>query len=436
MAAKQFNDGLLDYLASSPTPFHATASAGRLLEEAGFQRLDERDAWKLEKGKRYYVTRNDSAVVAFRLGGAPAAETGFRMVGAHTDSPCLKVKPHADLESYGYLKLGVEVYGGVLLAPWFDRDLSLAGRVGYQTKKGEVRSVLVDFERPVAVIPSLAIHLNREVNDKHPINRQTEMPPILFQVPRGTEIAERDFKRVLLDELQREGHADAERVLEFELALYDTQRPAVIGLSGDFIASARLDNLLSCYVGLAAIRDAGDAATSLFVGNDHEEVGSASAPGASGTFVRSVCERIAGSGEALTRALQRSIFLSTDNAHGIHPNYPDRHDPKHAPLLNAGPVLKINVNQRYATTSESGSIFAWLCQKAQVPFQRFVARADMPCGSTIGPLTATVLGVRVVDVGLPTFAMHSIRELAGARDPELLYRALRVLYGEAQIPGL
>ncbi len=424
------NDGLLAFIRSSPTPFHAARSIAKILGDAGFTALEQADAWKLDKGGRYYVVQNDSAVVAFRLTDGDPVHDGFRMVGGHTDSPCLKLKPSPEIECCSYLKLGVEVYGGVLLSTWFDRDLSLAGRVTYAAKDGRARSALVDFERPVVNIPSLAIHLNRDVNEGRSINKQYELPPLLLQLGDKAPASDRDFKEIVLAELKRGGAADAVRVLEMELSLYDTQPPAVTGLRGDFINSARLDNLLSCYVGVMSLLEAGPGATSVLVCNDHEEVGSDTAAGASGPFLRSVLERITGSPEGLARAIAHSLFISTDNAHGIHPNYAEKHDQNHGPLLNHGPVLKINANQRYATTSETGSLFALLCEKSDVPFQRFVARADMGCGSTIGPITSTVLGVATVDVGVPTFAMHSVRETAGAKDPHYLYRALSTFFRE------
>lgn len=420
---QDFNHELLAFLKESPTPFHATSALERRLQAAGFQEWKEGDVWKLSGGDRAYVKRNESSIVAFQGGSGKVAEQGFRITGAHTDSPCLRVKPQPEVESCGLLKVGVEVYGGVLLSTWFDRDLSLAGRVSYLTSKKAVKSALIDFERPVAVLPNLAIHLNREVNEHRTINKQQEMPPILMHWS-----GETDFRKILAARLSEQGVKDVARVVDFELSFYDTLAPAIVGLRDEFITSARLDNLLSCFIGLQAFLRASDDATAVLVCNDHEEIGSASTSGAQGNLLRSVLERLSGGGEALARAVDRSLFFSTDNAHAVHPNYPDRHDSRHAPLLGRGPALKINTNQRYATNSETAAIFARCCEIAEVPFQRFVSRTDLACGSTIGPITATEIGVRTVDVGVPTFAMHSAREMASVNDPHALFLALSEFY--------
>ncbi len=424
MSSQQHFTALAEFLATSPTPFHATASMAGILQQAGFIRLDERDTWQLAAGGKYFVTRNDSSIIAFSLGSKPAAGHGLRLIGAHTDSPCLKVKPNPELSRHGYWQLGVEVYGGVLLSPWFDRDLSLAGRVSYQ-QDGQLDSCLIDFGAPVAIIPSLAIHLNREANKGWEINRQTELPPILAQLSGGEE---KDFRALLAMQLQsRYGIVNA-RVLDYELCFYDTQPAAQIGLEQEFIAAARLDNLLSCYAGLQALLHAGNEHSCVLVCTDHEEVGSASACGADGPFLEQVLRRLIPGDEELTRAIQRSLLISADNAHGIHPNYADKHDGNHGPLLNQGPVIKVNSNQRYATSSETAAQFRQLCQQAGVPVQSFVTRSDMGCGSTIGPITASRLGVPTIDIGVPTFAMHSIRELAGSQDLDYLVRVLRAFY--------
>lgn len=429
--ASVLNQGLCDFLGASPTPFHAVATMAATLEKAGFVPLAEASAWALQAGGRYYVTRNQSSLIAFTLASEGGVPAGWRMVGAHTDSPCLKVKPQPELLRQGYGQLGVEVYGGALLGPWFDRDLSLAGRVFYVDDAGQLQSSLIDLRRPVAVIPSLAIHLDREVNQKRSINAQSDLPPIVMQTAEGGAL---DFRSQLADwlRLERPG-AGVASVLDFEICLYDTQPPALVGINEEFIASARLDNLLSCFVGLQALIASQAVADNLLVCTDHEEVGSASASGAAGPFLQSVLARIhdkraAGGEENWQRQLQQSLLLSVDNAHGIHPNFADKHDSKHGPLLNAGPVLKFNANQRYATNSRGSAMLRQLCAEIDVPLQSFVVRSDMGCGSTIGPLIATELGIETVDLGVPTFAMHSIRELAGSRDAELLARVLTRFY--------
>ena len=426
---EELNQGLIDFLQASPTPFHATASLARRLEAAGYRRLDEREPWQAQAGGRYYVTRNDSSLIAVRLGRRAPQDSGLRLVGTHTDSPCLRVKPQPELVRNGFWQLGVEVYGGALLAPWFDRDLSLAGRVTF-SRNGRLESRLIDFRAPIAVIPNLAIHLNREANKGWEINRQTELPPLLAQLPVD---ASRDFRALLVEQLEREHGIHAERVLDFELSFYDTQTAALIGLEQDFIAGARLDNLLSCYAGLEALLGSGEDENCVLVCTDHEEIGSCSACGADGPFLEQTLRRLLGDDEDFVRAIQQSLLVSADNAHAVHPNYADRHDGNHGPQLNGGPVIKSNSNQRYASNSETAGFFRHLCAQHEVPVQCFVTRSDLGCGSTIGPITASQLGVRTVDIGLPTFAMHSIRELAGSHDLAHLVKVLSAFYQSAEL---
>ena len=412
MQKKILNQGLLDYLQQSPTPFHATTNLASILSDDGFTELDEAETWKVKSGK-YFVTRNQSSIVAFVMGKRNPAETGIRMSGAHTDSPCLKVKPRPETYCQGYLQLGVEVYGGVLLNPWYDRDLSLAGRVTYQAKNKKIHNLLINFMQPMAVIPSLAIHLDRNANESRSINPQNDIPPILMQAGENQTLA------ALLKKQIKKEHPkiNAQRILAHELSFYDTNPASIIGMKDEFISGARLDNLLSCYVGIQSLLNADPLVSSLVVCTDHEEVGSASAAGAQGPFLEAVLQRIIPDSEDRLRAIAKSLLVSTDNAHGIHPNYTDRHDANHGPILNKGPVIKVNANQRYATNSETEGYFSLLCEENKVPCQKFVSRTDMACGTTIGPITAKEIGVRTQDVCVPTFAMHSIRELAGTEDP-------------------
>ncbi len=426
MTAAQFNQQLLDFLQQSPTAFHAVANMKVQLEEAGFQILDEASAWQLQADKGYLVTRNDSALIAFCTGRSNLQE-GLRISGAHTDSPCLKLKPDPVIEKNGYVQLGVEVYGGALYAPWFDRDLSLAGRVNFQNRSGELKSTLIDIEKPIAVVPSLAIHLFRDVHNGRSLNPQKELLPVL-QLAQDKEHL--DFERFLLALIRKQtGNGNATEILAHELFFYDTQPPALIGMKEDFIASARLDNLLSCFVACQGLIRSKGKHASLLVCNDHEEVGSASTSGAQGPFLKSVLARLAANLSTETDALERisslSTFLSLDNAHGVHPNYVEKHDDMHRPVLNGGPVIKLNANQRYASNSESVALFKSICNKVRVPFQAFAMRNDMACGSTIGPITATGTGITTVDVGVATFAMHSIRELAGSKDAFALLKVVK-----------
>ena len=429
-----FNQGLLQFLAESPTPFHATQGLASRLQAAGFIRLHEGDAWNMEPGGRYWVTRNDSSIIAFVYGHEPLVETGIRMVGAHTDSPCLKLKPRPELNRRGYYQLGVEVYGGALLAPWYDRDLSLAGRVTYRAADDSIASVLVDFKEPIAVIPSLAIHLDREANNSRSINAQKDIVPVLLQLD-AEDAPAPDFRQMLLTHIREQNpEAAIAEVLDYELSFYDTLAPALVGLQKEFIASARIDNLLSCFTGLASLLQADPQVSSLLICTDHEEVGSASCCGAKGPMLQQFLERLVPDAELRARLIERSMMVSADNAHGVHPNFMDRHDEKHGPLLNRGPVIKVNANQRYATTSETSGLFRLMAGKAGVPVQSFVARTDMGCGSTIGPVVASEVGVKTIDVGVPTFGMHSIRELAGPRDAFYLYCIVKEFFNYPKAP--
>ncbi|WP_144983746.1 M18 family aminopeptidase [Halomonas sp. C22] len=412
---------LCDFLQQSPTPWHATQNMAKRLEQAGFTRLEETANWQLAPGKRYYVTRNDSSLIAFQL---PAGKlSSLRMLGAHTDSPGLHLKPNATHYSAGWLQLGVQVYGGVLLAPWFDRELGLAGRVHVRHADGRLESVLLNVAQPVAMIPSLAIHMDRDVNGGRSINPQTQMAPVLLQ---SNDLKLNDL---LAQWLEAQHGLRAVDIVDFELGFYDVQPPALVGLRQELLASARLDNLLSCFVGLEALLACDGEQGALLVANDHEEVGSASACGAQGPFLGDVLKRLngqvgGGSEESLIQLIQSSLMISCDNAHALHPNFRDKHDERHGPAINGGPVIKVNASQRYATNSVTGALFRDVCREADVPVQSFVTRADMGCGSTIGPITATEVGVPTIDVGLPQWAMHSIRETSGTRDVEYLTRAL------------
>jgi len=419
-----FNQSLLGFLQASPTPFHATDSMANILLSAGYTELFEDQAWQLQEQAGYFIRRNDSSIIAIWLADKSQA---LRLIGAHTDSPCLKVKPNADLSGKGYFQLGVEVYGGALLAPWFDRDLSLAGRV-HARIGGKIESVMVNFERAIATVPSLAIHLDREANKGRTINPQTQLPPVLSIA--GAK--DKDLNSILMVEVAKQ-HKGVESILDYELFFYDTQPPAIIGLENEFIASARLDNLLSCFIGLKSLLQADGSQNKLLICSDHEEVGSASACGAQGPFLQQVLERIWSDNEERNRIIAGSMMISADNAHGIHPNFTDRHDQNHGPLLNQGPVIKINANQRYATNSLTSAIFKQLCDDAGVRYQAFVTRTDMGCGSTIGPITASEVGIETIDIGVPTFGMHSIRELAGSEDAFELTRVLKHFFEKGSL---
>jgi aspartyl aminopeptidase len=415
---------LLEFMDRSPTPFHAVQEMACALSGKGFIELKEADAWKLVPHGRYFLTRNDSSLVAFTLGSKP----GFKIIGAHTDSPNLRLKPQAGYTKNGYLQLGVEVYGGVLLSTWTDRDLSLAGRVILDGKK-EASTKLIRFDQVLLRIPQLAIHLDREVNKRGLIlNEQIHLPPIFSLHKKSSP--EDILKKMVAQKLKCKP-AD---IVEMELSLYDTQPGTLAGPEGEFIFSGRLDNLASCHSATQALMESTqkDPMTRVIAFYDHEEVGSETAQGAGSPFLKDVLERITltegSSRENFFRALAKSFFISADMAHAVHPNYSDKHDNQHMPIINGGPVVKSNAGQRYATEGVSSAWFEGLCRKAKVPVQKYVVRSDLGCGSTIGPITAANLGIRTVDVGNPMLSMHSIREMAGAKDHELLIRAFKEFF--------
>ncbi|HIP51612.1 MAG TPA: M18 family aminopeptidase [Campylobacterales bacterium] len=414
MNKQDFNEGLLGFLDASPTPFHATKNMSSMLENAGFKKLEETESWDLKEDEKYFVTRNDSSVIAFTY----PKERAYTMLGCHTDSPNLKLKPNPIIKEHGVVKFGVEPYGGLLLNPWFDRDLSLAGKVSYLNAKDEIKETLIDVQKSIAIIPSLAIHLDDKANKDRTVNKQTDISPVM------TTNEDFDFQDFIKWQLEKNEIRDVKELYASELSFYATQKAAFVGLRDDFIASARLDNLLSCYVGLLAICSVSQDKPMLLVASDHEEVGSASTSGAAGSFLENTLKRMYPNYDEYMNMIRTSLMISADNAHAIHPNYADKHDKNHSPYINKGVVIKVNSNQRYASNSTTISRFMNIADKAGEAYQQFVTRSDMGCGSTIGPITATRLGIETLDVGLPTFAMHSIRELAGTEDAYSLYKIL------------
>ena len=413
---------LLEFIDRSPTPFHAVQEITNTLSNKDFIEIKETDAWRLKPNGRYFLTRNDSSLIAFVVGSKPE----FKIIGAHTDSPNLRLKPQAVYAKNGYLQLGVEVYGGVLLSTWTDRDLSLAGRVVLAGKKNP-STKLVRFKQALLRIPQLAIHLNRNVNKKGLIlNEQNHLPPIFSMQNKSAP------DEVLKKMVARELKCKPVNIMGLDLSLYDTQPGALAGAEREFIFSGRLDNLASCHSAMHALTGSTmkDPATRVIAFYDHEEVGSESAQGAGSPFLKDVLERIILSEkrEGFLRAMANSFFISADMAHAIHPNYSEMHDNQHMPIINGGPVIKSNAGQRYATDAMSSVWFESLCKKAGIPVQKFVVRSDLGCGSTIGPITAANLGVRTVDIGNPMLSMHSIREMAGANDHELLIRAFKEFF--------
>jgi aspartyl aminopeptidase len=416
--------GLRAYVDASPTSFHAAESAAGLLVDAGWSRLSELDAWPTAPG-RYLLVR-DGSLVAWNSTDAAGPATPFRIVGAHTDSPHLRVKPRPDLARAGWQLLGVEVYGGPLLNSWLDRDLGLAGRLAL--RDGSTRLVMID--EPLLRVAQLAIHLDRGVNtDGLVLNPQQHLAPLWALGDRPGDVVGTVAERA---------GVGPDEVLAFDLALFDTAGCRVIGRDRDLLAGPRFDNQATCYAGVQALLRAGSPASPqipLLVLFDHEEVGSLSARGAWSSLLPTVLERIvlaAGGGrEDLHRALAGTVIASGDMGHAIHPNYAERHEPQHPVLMNGGPVLKINNNLRYATDAPGAAAFIRACEQAGVPVQTFVTRSDLPCGSTVGPMTAALTGAVTVDFGAPLLSMHSIRELVGVVDQDRYARALEAFFSPA-----
>jgi aspartyl aminopeptidase len=418
---------LLDFIDASPSPWHAVQATEAQLKTAGYARLEETERWQLAPGGRYYVVRGGSSIVAFVIGRQPLEQTGFRIVGAHTDSPGLRLKPKAAHTSEGVVRLGVEVYGGPILATFADRDLSLAGRVNVRSANGfEAR--LLRFESPLVRLPNLAIHMNREVNEQGlKLHKQNELPLILGMADGS------DPQKSFLQQVAGELDIAPEDIVNSEFNVYDTQKGAFWGLEEEFIADSQLDNLASCHAALMALlanpEPSATCVTALF---DHEEVGSESAVGAGGSFIADVLDRIAAQagldGEGKRCAIARSFFVSADMAHGWHPNFPAAYEPHHRVLVNSGPVIKSNANQRYSTSADTAARFIALCEQAGVPVQQYSHRTDLGCGSTIGPIVAARLGIRSIDVGSPMWAMHSLRESAGVLDHSYMIAALTAVY--------
>lgn len=415
---------LLKFLGEAVTPFHAVEAMAKRLVAAGFIEVEQFEGASMSPGQGYFTSRQGSSLIAVRAGrDAPAA--GLRLVGTHTDSPNLSIKPNPVKGREGCVQLGVDVYGGALLNPWFDRDLGIAGRVTLLTSDGELVSQLFDTRRPVAVVPSLAIHLDREANTQRSVNANKDVVPLVML----GDPQEFDFRQWLAVSLaEGDRRWEGARVLDYELSLYDTQQGGVVGIDESFVTSARLDNLLSCYAGMKALINADDCEWSALVATDHEEVGSASTIGAQGPMLMDALTGIAPDAVANQQLRSRSWLLSVDNAHAVHPNYVDRHDDQHMPKLGSGPVIKVNRNQRYATNSEGAARLRLVAERAGVSVQSFVMRSDLACGSTIGPITAAETGIATTDIGVPTLGMHSVRELACVADIPQVISLIEAFY--------
>lgn len=414
---RAFAEDLAAFVTASPSSYHAAAESAARLEAAGFRALDERADWSAGdvRGCRFVI--RDGALIAWAADEESSAQSAWRIVGTHTDSPALKLKPTPALAAEGMAQAGVEIYGGPLLNSWLDRDLRLAGRLVLRDGTSRLAST-----GAVVRVPQLAVHLDRQVNSEGlRLDAQRHLQPVLG-------LGQIDPISLLADA----AGVVAEDIVSFDVVTVDAQEPSIIGARGELFASARLDNLSSVHAALRALlalvmTDAPCATIPVVVANDHEEVGSATRSGAAGPFLEDVLVRIhaALGGDDVTRrsAYARSMVLSCDAGHAAHPNYPERHDPVHRPRLGAGPLLKINAQQRYATDAVGAAEFARACAEAEVPFQQFVSNNAMPCGSTIGPITATRLGMTTVDAGIALLSMHSARELCAVADPRMLSAA-------------
>lgn len=437
-------DSLLKFLDKSTCNFYAVATAAAMLEDAGFQYLDLRDEWDLEIGGKYYTTKNDSAIFAFIVGRETA--TGYKIIAAHSDSPGFRIKPNAETISAGTVKLNTEVYGGPILYTWFDRPLSISGRVILRSENPlHPERRLVKFTHPLLTIPHLAIHFNRQVNDGNKLSRQKDMLPVIALV---NDTLQTD--NMLINLVASRLNVDPEDILDFDLTLYDTTPACLLGLNNEFISSGRIDDLEMVHCALTALIDSScepatlidtpycepsiiaQPMTRVMAIFDNEETGSGTKQGAASPVLTGILNRIEEALGATTsdteRASANSFMISADNAHGIHPNYPEKHDPTNHPVLGGGPVIKINANCKYMTDAESASIFRSICEIAGVPYQYFVNHSDSAGGSTLGNIMTSQYEVRGVDMGAAQWAMHSVRETASAIDSLYITRAFTTFY--------
>jgi len=409
---------LIDFIYESPTAFHAVNSIKKILLNYGFIELREEDSWGLKKSGKYFFIKNQSALVAFVVGTGELEEDGFRIIGAHTDSPGFRIKPNADIEVEGsYVKLNTEVYGGPIINTWLDRPLSLAGRVALKSKNPfypEIR--LLNIEKPILVIPNLAIHMNRNVNSGVELNRQKDILPLLSLVNEQFEKGQ-----YLLKTIAKEISVNEKDILDFDLFLYEFEKGKIIGLNSEFISCSRLDNLSMVHSGIKALTETSlGKATSIMVCFDNEEVGSTTKQGADSPFLSGTLERISisigKSREDYYRALSKSFMISSDLGHAVHPNYGEKSDPTNRPIINKGPIIKISASQSYTSDSVSSAVYRSICERAGVPVQVFVNRSDEKGGSTIGPISSSHINISSVDMGIAIFSMHSVRELGGVKD--------------------
>lgn len=428
---KQAAQELIDFIHESPTNFHALLNLKKQLIDKGFVQLFSGESWHIERGGKYFVTKNHSSLFAFIPGTGDIAENGFKLICAHSDSPTFRIKPHAEMPVEGkYLKLNTEVYGGPIMYTWFDRPLSMAGRVMLKSDNPlKPATRFVNFKRPLLIIPHLAIHFNRAVNEQgNPLSKQRDMLPVLGMI---NEHFEKD--NFLLKRIAEEMQVLPEDILDFDLTLYDFEKGCLTGINEEFISCGKLDDLAMAHAGMKALLDSKESVkTRILAIFDNEEVGSGTKQGAGSPILRTIIERIVfglnGSPEDLYRALHHSFMISADMAHALHPNYPEKHDPTNHPVLNGGPVIKINANQKYVTDGDAAAVFATICRIAGVPCQTFVNHSDMAGGSTLGNILLSQMEIRGVDIGNPMWAMHSVRETGGTLDHHYVIKAFTTFY--------
>ncbi|WP_315078262.1 M18 family aminopeptidase [uncultured Clostridium sp.] len=416
---------LLNFINNSKSAFHGAHEVKSILDKEGFVEIKECDKWDLKHGGKYYVMKNESAIIGFEIGSGDITEEGFRLIGAHTDSPGFRIKPHAEMtvEDH-YVKLNTEVYGGAILSTWFDRPLGVAGRVtlkGSNPLKPQVK--LVDLNKPVLIIPSLAIHMNRTINEGYEYNRQKDTLPLLTM---ATDKLEKDG--YLLKLIAESLNVKEKEIVDFDLFVYEYEKGCLFGMNEEFISAGRLDDLWMVYAGLVALlQSKSNKATKVLVALDNEEIGSLTSQGANSSLLENILERITlalgKDREDFKRSLSNSVMISADLAHALHPNYAEKHDPTNRPLIGKGPVIKIAASGSYSTDSYAAAIFKQVCKNANVPCQEFVNRSDVKGGTTIGPITASKLNIPVIDMGAPLLSMHSVRELASVKDNEYTIKA-------------
>lgn len=418
---------LLNFLNASPVNFLAVETIKKQLNEAGFKMLDAGEKWpEMKAGDCYYITKNDSSVYAFRIGNKPVEEVGFKLICAHCDSPTFRIKPRGEMISEGgVVKLNTEVYGGPILSTWFDRPLSIAGRVILRSESAlHPKTALINIKRPLLTIPNLAIHFNRQVNDGVRLSKQKDMLPIIGMINSHLESG-----NILTGIICNELNVKQEDILDFDLYLYDITPACLVGVHNELISAGRLDDLSMVHAALEAMIAAETSdETQVMAIFDNEETGSGTKQGAASPVLRNMLKRIAGSGENFYRAIEHSFMISADNAHGYHPNYGEKYDPTNHPLMGRGPVIKFNASQKYSSDADSAAVFKTVCEKAEVPCQTFVNHSDVAGGSTLGNILTSQIPLRGVDMGNPIWAMHSVRETGSVLDHIFCIKAFTQFY--------